>query len=244
MKPFRLLHIVLIAIASRSAVAQPTVQTFGATPEPRHLMIAKQFVANLDLANTDYRHGQPQVKFTMPYESHTDCSGFVDALLAQSYGFDEQLFRNVFGSGRPSARRYHDAIVQHNGFRLIEHVQSMRPGDFLAAKYLTRTDNTGHVMLVAGRAARIERPKKPLIAGTIQWEVPIIDSSESGHGPMDTRHKRGANGKDHDGVGEGILRIYSDGAGNVVGFAWSTLSASKFKSPEDEHLVIGRLNLN
>src|SRR5262249_43286345 len=77
--------------------------------------------------------------------------------------------------------------------------------------------------------------------GTLQWELAIIDSSESGHGPTDTRHANGPNGKDHDGVGEGILRLYTDPAGTVVGFAWSTLSASKFKSPDDEHLVIGRL---
>jgi hypothetical protein len=241
MKRILLLHVVFIALACQSAVAQTTTRTLGTTSEPTHLTVAKQFVANLDLGNTDYVHGAPRVKFTIPYESHTDCSGFVDALLAHSYGFDQQVFRNVFGSGRPTAARYHDAILQQKGFHLIEHIQDARPGDFLAAKYLTRTDNTGHIMLVAARPVQIDRPKKPLIAGTIQWEVAIIDSSESGHGPMDTRHKKGVNGKDHDGLGEGILRIYSDGSGNVVGCAWSTLAASKFKSPQDEPLVIGRL---
>ncbi len=96
-------------------------------------------------------------------------------------------------------------------------------------------------MLVADRPRRMAA-KEPSIAGTIQWEVTIIDSSESGHGPTDTRHKKGADGKDHDGLGEGVLRIYSDTAGNVTGFAWSTQKVSKFKEPSDEHLVIGRLN--
>lgn len=207
------------------------------------MTVARQFLSHLDLANTDYVHGAPRVKFTIPCESHTDCSGFADALLAHSYGFDKQEFRDIFGSGRPTAARYYDAVIQQNGFARIERVQDARPGDFLAVKYFSRKDNTGHVMLVASKPALMNRPKSPLMPGTLQWEVAVIDSSESGHGPMDTRHKRGINGKDHDGLGEGILRIYSDGVGNVVGFAWSTLTASKFKSPQDEHLVIGRLQL-
>ncbi len=98
-------------------------------------------------------------------------------------------------------------------------------------------------MLVAAQPVRMDRPKSPLMPGTIQWKVEVIDSSESGHGPTDTRHKKGINGKDHDGVGEGSFRIYGDGGDNVVGFTWSTVAASKFKSPDEEHLVIGRLNL-
>src|SRR5689334_24916244 len=111
MKRIFLLHVVLTAIACQSAVAQTIAQSRGTTSEPPHLAIAKQFVANLDLANTNYVHGSPHVKFTLPYESHTDCSGFVDALLTHSYGFDQQLFHQVFGSGRPTAARYHDAIL-------------------------------------------------------------------------------------------------------------------------------------
>ena len=69
----------------------------------------------------------------------------------------------------------------------------------------------------------------------------MIDSSMSGHGMTDTRHKKGANGKDHDGLGQGVFRLYASRQGKVVGFAWSVLSASEFKAPEDEHLVLGRL---
>ncbi len=91
----------------------------------------------------------------------------------------------------------------------------------------------------------VDRPhtmrfKPPEVLGSTQWEVPVIDSSKSGHGPTDTRHKKGPGGKDHDGVGEGVFRIYSDSEGKIVGFTWSTMSNSDFKEPGDEHLVIGR----
>jgi hypothetical protein len=232
---------VLVLFAYSSAIAQQRAEAKKPAPaEPKHLTVAKQLVAHLDLANTDYEHGTPSVKFTAPYESHADCSGFADALLQYSYGLDKEQFRKIFSSGRPSAKRYHDAIEEENGFKEIKHVTDLKPGDFLAVKYFNRKDNTGHVMLAAGPPVRMTSPKQPLVAATMQWEVAIIDSSESGHGPTDSRHAKGPDGKDHDGLGEGVLRIYSDVQGNIAGFAWSTVSASKFKAPDDEHLVIGR----
>jgi hypothetical protein len=234
----------LLASISQIALAQAPAAARAAVPAPKHLEVAQRLVAHLDLANTDSAHGAPQVSFVAPFESHADCSGFADALLEYSYGFDKQEFRKLFGSGRPTAARYYDAIENQAGFALVPHVQDIRPGDFLAVKYLTRKDNTGHVMVAAGRPVQMERPKDPGRTGAEQWKVTVIDSSESGHGPTDTRHKKGANGKDHDGVGEGQLRIYSDDGGNVTGFSWSTISSSKFKSPQEEPLIIGRLQLN
>jgi hypothetical protein len=194
----------------------------------------------LDLANTSYKHGEPEVSFGAQCQSHADCSGFIDSLLQYSYGYTPDQFKKWFDSHRPTAKRYHDAIVDQKGFAEIKHVQDILPGDFLAVKYLTRTDNTGHIMVVADRPLKMQ-PRDPLEPGLQQWMVTVIDSSESGHGPTDTRHGRGANGKDHDGVGQGVLRIYTDSAGNIAGFTWSAVANSKFKDPSDEHLEIGRL---
>jgi hypothetical protein len=207
---------------------------------PKHLALAQSLVAQLNLANTSYKHGEPEVSFTAPCQSHADCSGFIDSLLQTSYGYTPDQFKKWFNSHRPSAKRYHDAIAEQKGFTQIQHVQDVLPGDLLAVKYLNRTDNTGHVMLVADKPVKIQ-PKEPIVPNTQQWTVTIIDSSESGHGPTDTRHARGAGGKDHDGVGEGVLRLYTDGQGAVAGFTWSSVPTSKFKDPSDEHLVIGRL---
>jgi hypothetical protein len=212
---------------------------FAAEP-PKHLIAAIDLASHLRLENTSYRHGEPKVTWQGDYQSHTDCSGFFDALLMHSYGYNRDDFKRWLDSHRPSARRYHDAIVEKRGFRRIEHLADVRPGDVLAVKYLHRTDNTGHVMLVTAHPRRIAT-KQPVVNGTDQWEVPIIDSSRTGHGPADTRHHRGANGKDHDGLGRGVLRIYSNSQGAVAGFSWSTAKASKFVAPGDEHLVIGRL---
>lgn len=211
-----------------------------AEEQPRHLTAAIDLVRRVRLENTSYEGGEPRVVWQAECQSHADCSGFLDALLMHSYGYSKEDFKRWFDSHRPSARRYHDAIVEQRGFHRIERLGSVRPGDILAVKYLSRSDNTGHVMVVAERPQRI-RAVQPMVAGTEQWEVPIIDSSRSGHGPSDTRHHRGADGKDHPGLGRGVLRVYSDGREEVVGFSWSTGKSSKFEAPSDEHLVIGRL---
>ncbi len=230
-----LLFAVLQAAWVPWAIAQPS-----AAAEPKHLATARALLAHLEMSNTDYELGGGTVKFTSPCISRTDCSGFADALLTHCYGYDADQFRKWFGSSRPSARRYHDAIEQQKGFRRIQRVQDVLPGDFLAVKYLNRKDNTGHVMLAANRPLKIA-PTAPVEPGTVQWAVDVIDSSKSGHGPSDSRHKKGADGKDHAGLGEGVFRIYADIHGVVGGFAWSTVSASKYIEPKDEDLVIGRL---
>jgi hypothetical protein len=214
----------------------------GAEP-PRHLIDARELVGLLAPENTSYRHGEASITWTGTRTLHADCSSFLAALLEHSYGHDRAAFNKWFGSRRPTAARFHDAIVEQHGFTRIRRLADVRPGDILAVEYLKRTDNTGHVMLAASNP-RPMRPGKPVIAGTEQWEVAVIDSSKTGHGPADTRHGKGKGGKDHDGLGRGVLRVYTNRQGKVAGFSWSTLPASEFKSPEEEHLVIGRLQPN
>jgi len=206
---------------------------------PKHLADARDLLKHLDLQHTSYAHGEPKLSWTGTREVHADCSGFLDELLVHTYGYDRTMFKKWFDSSRPSAARYHDAIIAGRGFAEVKRIADVLPGDVLSVKYFARKDNTGHVMLVA-ETPRAMQPKKPLIAGAAQWEVTVIDSSKTGHGPTDTRYAKGKDGKDHDGLGQGVLRIYVDKQGQVVGFTWSTLTASEFKDPKDEHLVIGR----
>lgn len=232
--PARALRAVLFLAASSFASLAA-----AAAPDP-HVASAERLVDQLDLANTDYAHGQGSVTWTGSVASHTDCSGFIDHLLMHDDGYTPDDFKRWFGRQRPTAQRYHDAIVEGRGFTRLGAIGELRPGDLIAIKYLTRHDNTGHIMLVT-EAPRRMIPSPPYVEGATQWSVTVIDSSESGHGPTDTRHKRGAGGRDHDGLGRGVFRLYSNAAGEVAGFSWSMTKASRFVAPEDEHLVLGRL---
>lgn len=205
----------------------------------KHVAAAERLVQQLDLANTNYEHGPGSVVWTGTVASHTDCSGFIDQLLMHEDGYTADQFKRWFGLRRPNAATYHDAIADARGFTVVPTVNALEPGDVIAIKYLTRHDNTGHIMLVVDKPKRVASTA-PLVDGTTQWDVDIIDSSESGHGPTDTRHKRGADGKDHDGLGRGVFRLYTNSKGDIAGFTWSTLKSSKFVSPDDEHVVLGR----
>jgi hypothetical protein len=80
----------------------------------------------------------------------------------------------------------------------------------------------------------------PWIVGTEQWTVPVIDSSNSGHGPSDSRAD--ARGRFRTGVGRGTLRLFVSADGIFAGYSWSTLAASRFIPVAERALAIGRLN--
>jgi hypothetical protein len=213
--------------------------------EPIHLREAQTLVRNLKLVNTSYRSTKSVVRWkgsdgAVEYESRTDCNGFVNHLLAHSYGFKPAAMKRWLGKTRPTADLYYDKINEGVGFTKIDRITDARPGDLLAVKYIARTDTTGHIMLLASVPEKMT-PRAPAVPKTIQWQVTVIDSSKSGHGPSDTRQARGTGGKDHAGLGRGVLRLYADAKGNVAGFSWSTRAGSKFVAPRDEALVIGRL---
>jgi hypothetical protein len=225
-----------------SFLGVPGTATCGAAEAapPRHLADAKDLVQHLSLENTSYQLGGAQVRWEGRRESHSDCSGFLNALLMHSYAYSKEDFKKWFGSGRPTAARYHDAISQRKGFAEITRLQDVQPGDILAVKNRTPKRTTGHVMLAVSAPRRMQA-KKPVIGNAEPWEIAVIDSSKSGHGRTDTRHAKGEGNKDHDGLGMGVLRLYADRLGKVAGYSWSTLDGSRFVDPKDQDLVIGRL---
>jgi len=172
------------------------------------------------------------------YECHADCSAFYTQLLHRAYGWDGAQFKKWLGAAHPTAHRWHDAIVEEKGFKRIKLVKDLRPGDVLAVKFPPGEDDTGHVMLVAG----LPKPRaatEPLAPGTRQWEVEIIDSSKSGHGAGDTRHK--PDNTYNKGVGRGTLRLYADEQGAIAGYSWSTSRKSDFRAMADRAIAAGRL---
>ena len=209
---------------------------------------AIRLVKELKPDATSYTHDDPVVRWEggdggKAAECRTDCSGLLDALLKQSYGYTEDAFKDWLGRKRPLAKTYHDAIVDGNRFKRIEHIGDVKPGDVIAIKYKAddpenKGGDTGHVMIV------MERPiahgiSKPVQEGTDQWAVAVIDESRSYHGPTDSRYL--ASGKDGSGAGRGVFRLYTDKEGSFVGHAWSLSKVSEYHDQDDRHLVIGRL---
>ena len=122
----------------------------------RHVKDALDLVKNLHPKATGYEHGTPRVAWNPPCAAHADCSGFIDALLGHSLGYQPADLKTWFGAARPTAADYYREITEQNGFRLIQRFEDVAPGDILSVKYADpKPRSSGHVMLAVSAPRRI-----------------------------------------------------------------------------------------
>ena len=246
-RPGKLTHIRISLCFISFIVLCAGVGTAQRRTEKSPLEWARLLVSGLQPDNTSYQHKQGFVKWkgedgADEFESRTDCSGFLNVLLERSYGLTPDDFEQWLGKRRPLAVHYFDAIREQRNFRGISNERDIRPGDIIAIRYPPGTnENTGHIMLIASTPVP-HRQSKPEVENTEQWEISVIDSSESGHGKTDTRHKPDATFGS--GVGQGVLRLYTNRDGEIVGYTWSTFAVSDYYDQSTRELLIGRLQLS
>jgi hypothetical protein len=98
-------------------------------------------------------------------------------------------------------------------------------------------------MIVRKAPTKILSPGQPLISGTDQYSVIVIDSSSTqGHGPDDTRLYPSQSGM---GIGSGEFRLYANPTtGAIVGYTWSSYSSSTYypNIASGRQIVVGRLS--
>jgi hypothetical protein len=211
-----------------------------------HVSWAEILVANLSPDKNLYASNPTYIYWAgingaTSYENRTQCSSFVTRVLKQAYQWNDADFRTWFGSNSPSAANYHDAIVAQNGFSVIQKIGGIKAGDIIAVKYQSDPTSTGHAMIAKTTATK-RAPTSPLIKGTFQYEIEVIDSSKSGHGTSDTRLM--ADKTWDTGAGTGTLRLYADNTGTITGYTWSTAKNSTYYGlKSNHHLAIGRLAL-
>ncbi len=208
---------------------------------PPHLVDAETLVANIKPSEDLYVHKNCYIRWkgeagATAYASHNDCSDFVALLFEHTYHLTLRQMADLTGKERPYANTWHDAIVANRGgLRQITRLADARPGDVLAAKFPPGAGDTGHVMMVD--QLPVPHPaSSPVVAGTTQWDVTVIDSTKGGHGTADPRKATGQTG-----VGRGTIRIYTKPDGTLAGYAWSDSATTEYRPMTDRHLVIGRL---
>jgi hypothetical protein len=223
--------------------------------QPPHLAQAQQLVAALvsNPANVN-RYGTTTVNPQNGTSAHIDwpagspgavseCSTFLTLLLEHSYGYSQAVFQSITGHASPTAAVYHDNIVAARGFQPVPGPAFLQPGDTMAVKYPAGSESTGHVMTVVSIASWHSRADStqtflannahPEIAGF--YDVTVIDSSSSFHGPADTRASRPG------GIGQGVIRVYADASLALTGYTWSTLDSSEYESAAAGYLAaLGR----
>ncbi|MGZ3763330.1 MAG: hypothetical protein ACXVA2_01650 [Mucilaginibacter sp.] len=216
------------------------------TDQPNTLLYwAQKLQQNITPQNTAYKHKDNIVSWgddSNPLQCYSDCSGFINALIAKTFNWKEDDFKAAWGHKRMFAYHYYNAFVSGNHFQQIKNISNLRPGDLIALQYADRSeheDNTGHVMLIIS-SPRLRRPSKLIEPNTLQYEIEIIDCSKSPHGKSDTRFN--ADGSEYSGLGKGIFRLYTDEQGNITGYSWSTGNPKEGFNPFENSIAVGRFS--
>ena len=226
---------VLILCQAPLARAQPA-------DVPPILEQGRRLLSALTPENTGYRHRGwvrwPDAATGTDAQAFTDCSGLINGLLERTGHPLIERLRQAAQRQNPLARDYYRQIIAENGFARILTLHEVRVGDILAVSYPPGPGTTGHTMLVDAPPARRASATPPLIDGTVQWEIGVIDAAASPHGVLDNRF--GEDGKKRNGVGRGVLRLYADEEGRPLGYSWSTLAGSRYQDAETNAVAIGR----
>lgn len=221
-----------------------TLSTSVIADELPHVAWADDLIQHITPENNEYASNPSYIHWAgvngaTTYDNRTQCSTFLTNLLKQAYNLTSDDFKTWLNSTSPSAAQYHDAIVAQNGFSYTQNVQNISVGDVIAIKYPSGSSSTGHVMLVRHEPEAIAA-MEPIIPGTVQYTVEVYDSSQSGHGALDTRKQ--TDGSWDTGVGAGSFRLYVNETNHeIVGYTWSTYSNSTYYTQAERHLVIGTL---
>lgn len=218
-----------------------------------HLGWAQLLVDNISPANNTYDSSPTTVEWAgyngaSTTENRSKCSPFLTHVFDQSY---DVTFSTWMGCNSPIAMTWHDQIEAENNFERITQVTEIQAGDIIAIAYddagctnitcssFSTCSSSGHVMIVKS-APTLRTATSPIVSGTTQYAVWVIDSSASYHGSSDSRYQAEAGGAHDSGAGEGIFRLYADANGEIEGYSWSTFSNSAHYSQSSRHLVVGR----
>lgn len=232
----------LLAVVSIIIIGFTMALPRTAAAAHEHLWWAGRLVSNLPASQNGYSSSTQitwaGVNGAQGYSSYATCSNFVTRVLQQAYGWSSVDLANWLGSPTPLASRYHDAIVDGEGFELVPTVDEIESGDLIAIRYPEGSAVSGHMAIIDGPPV-LRVATSPLVADTWQFEVRVIDSSSSNHGPLDSRVQ--PDGTIEPGAGMGVMRLYTNDDLEIVGYTWSTYNASTYRDGSEYHMVIGRL---
>lgn len=243
----RLLLSMLVAVATSSASAEEA----PVSSIPKHLQLARELVATVTPENNLYNIRPSKVPirwkgdlFTSENAVSTHCVGLVDAVLDRADSpTPKAVKRNTSWQYAVRVNNYFEASKKGLGLTHIESLNDVRPGDLFmfSCKDICTTlagdTAQGHITFINAAPRKAVKELPPVIAGTTQWFVEVIDSSDAPHGPTDTRvMPKGT--KFATGIGIGIYRIYTDESGVPVGYAGER--AKKFFPIEQRQIELSR----
>lgn len=231
-----------LTLALIALLGAVTLTPARAAAQSAHLDWAEELVDNLAPENNTYSTGTYAVTWegvngAVVYSNHSLCSNFLTALFRHTYGWTTSDMLYWTGSTSPNAALYHDLIEDEDGFEIVPTIQEIQAGDMLAIRYEAGNSASGHTALIESEPTpRVAT--SPIVPGTVQYEVWVIDSTRNGHGFTDSRY---VNGNWIQGAGRGVMRLYANAQGTIVGHTWTTSTGSSYYSTSTRDILVGRL---
>ena len=219
-------------------------------PIPKYLELARELVATVKPENNKYTLGPQMIRwkgdlFTSENSVHTACGGFVRGVLERAN--DPTIEKIRSGHKYVRLADWTEAAKNARGVKRVEVLSNVRPGDFFIFICLDKEtcktsqgDAEGHITIVDSRPEKAIS-KLPIVEGTEQWNVAVIDSADSAHDRNDTRFVPKGE-KKITGVGRGTYRIYTDASGIPVGYATGLMAQSIIQFQNDR-LQLRDLNI-
>jgi len=175
---------------------------------------------------------------------------------------DSAKMSSYWGSTSPTSEKYYTEFTKPGAIvSLISNISNVAAGDVLVINKTVaggvQTAYGGHTVIITGPAEQLvpmtaKPPLNPIYANTVQWALPIADSTSSVHGcGTQWRDSRWTTTCSDfvAGPGTGYMRIYTDLSGVPVGHTWSVTSVStgnyfpiSSTTVPQRPFVIGRLN--
>lgn len=195
--------------------------------------VAEKFLEQADhvlgqLTSTTYRHRTRVVEAAGIYE--TDCKGLIAFLLRKVSPAHLAVIPKAPGRKQPRAVEYYEFFLLQppvgqntsTGWNRVPTLTGALPGDVLAWRYrdILAGKNTGHVLILDGRAERVEDGV---------YRIAVIDSTG-------TPHDEDSRPKGTSGIGQGVLWFKVNADGEPV--AYKRNAEVGFKSAP---IAIGRL---
>lgn len=198
---------------------------------PKYLELARELVATVKPENNKYEFNGPEgVRwkgdlFTSENSVRTACAPFVDAMFERAKDPTVDVIKShISFYQRTKYLRimdWYEASMKGWGLRKVETLNEVQPGDLFIFACLDKCstsqgDVLGHITIVDVKPKKAAA-KTPVVEGTEQWELTVIDSTDLAHDRNDTRFVPKGE-KKITGVGRGTYRIYTDASGIPVGY--------------------------
>ncbi len=236
-----------------------TVNFAQAQNVPKHLQLAREFVANTKAENNSYQNNKvytrhPTDLFSKEYVVATDCGGFIEDMFRRTKSGVVEQVKTQKLKDRKSIYDWHPSIERSEAFERLYKVTDLQPGDAIAWLYVDG-HSTGHILFVDSVPVKV-KSRKPVVEQLEQYEIKIIDVSQAAKSLDDTRYvddpaerseylargkERGTvSSANRKGVGSATIRLYADSQGVMKGMAFNLPNVKFHPDVTDWNIVMGR----